>query len=177
MSQNVEKICLLRQDIVTFLEMKGQNTDEIRDENWLQDLAFAVDITAQLTGLNLKLQAPFTYDVTKAEESMQMELLEMQSDPTLRAKYLEVEMPGFLSYLPEEFKNFRKFASKIMAMFGFIYVCEQLISFMRSTKTSQRTRLTDVVSDQSRNCTGISTRQQKLSLGKGVKPHGNTIND
>jgi hypothetical protein len=39
-----------------FLEMKGQNADEIKDESWLQDLAFAVDIAAQLTDLNLKLQ-------------------------------------------------------------------------------------------------------------------------
>ena len=36
--------------------MKGQNTDEIKEESYLQDLAFAVDITAQLTDLNLKLQ-------------------------------------------------------------------------------------------------------------------------
>ena len=28
-------------------------------------------------------------------------------------------------------------------MFGSTYVCEQLFSFMKSTKTSQRTRLTD----------------------------------
>jgi hypothetical protein len=39
-----------------FFEIKGQNTDEIKDESWLQDLDFAVDITAQLTDLNLKLQ-------------------------------------------------------------------------------------------------------------------------
>jgi hypothetical protein len=32
--------------------------------------------------------APFTFDVAKAEESLQMELLGMQSDSTLRAKYL-----------------------------------------------------------------------------------------
>ncbi|KFD62881.1 hypothetical protein M514_24921 [Trichuris suis] len=87
--------------------------------------------------------APFTYDVTKAEESLQMEPFEMESDSTLRARYLEVGVPGFLLYLAEEFKNFRKYASRIMAMFGSIYVCEQLFSFMRSTKTSQRTRLTD----------------------------------
>jgi len=36
-----------------------------------------------------------------------------------------------------------KFATMIMAMFGSTYVCEQLFSFMKLTKTSQRTRLTD----------------------------------
>ena len=68
---------------------------------------------------------------------MQMELLEMQSNSTLRAKYLEVGIPGFFSYLPEKFKKFRNFATKIMSMFGSTYVCEQLFSFMKSTKTSQ----------------------------------------
>ena len=89
------------------------------------------------------LSAPFTFDVANAEESLQIEPLEMQSDSTLRAKYLEVGIPGFFSYLPERFTNFRKFATRIMAMFDSTYVCEQLCSFMKSTKTCQRTRLTD----------------------------------
>jgi hypothetical protein len=42
----MKRFYLLRQEIIMFLEMKGQNTDEIKDESWLQDLAFAVDITA-----------------------------------------------------------------------------------------------------------------------------------
>ena len=66
----------------------------------------------------------------------------MQSDSTLKAKYLEVGIPGFYSYLPGKFTNFRKFSTRIMAMFGSTYVCEQLFSFMKLTKTSQRTRLT-----------------------------------
>lgn len=224
----LKRFYLLRQEIIMFLEMKGENTSTITDAPWIQDLAFAVDITAHLTDLNLKLQgknkiithlyddlkcfitklslwklhlssenlahfptcrdlkntadtesalsfakyashlellskefqerfcdfssfehqfdlfsAPFTFDVIKAEESLQMEILEMQSDSTLRAKFLEVGIPGFYSYLPEKFKIFRKFSTKIMAMFGSTYVCEQLFSFMKLIKTSQRTRLTD----------------------------------
>jgi len=87
--------------------------------------------------------APFTFDVAKAEESLQMELLEMQSDSTLRAKYLEVGIPSFFLYLPERFTNFRRFATRIMAMFGSTCVCEQLFSFMKSTKTCHRTTLID----------------------------------
>lgn len=52
----LKRFYLLRQEIITFLEMKGENTDEMKDESWLQDLAFAVDITAKLNDLNLKLQ-------------------------------------------------------------------------------------------------------------------------
>ena len=47
---------MLGQDIIIFLEMKGRNTYEMKDESWLQDLAFAMDITAQFNDLNLKLQ-------------------------------------------------------------------------------------------------------------------------
>jgi len=65
--------------------------------------------------------APFTFDVAKAEEVLQMELLEIQSDSTLRAKYLEVGIPGFFSYLSDRFTNFRRFATRIMAMFGSTY--------------------------------------------------------
>jgi len=72
-----------------------------------------------------------------------MELLEIQSDSSLGAKYLEVGIHDFFSYLPERFTNFRRFATRIMAMFGSTYVCEQLFSFMKSTKTCQRTTLTD----------------------------------
>ena len=36
--------------------MKGRSTDELKDESWPQDLAFAVDIITHLNDLNLKLQ-------------------------------------------------------------------------------------------------------------------------
>ena len=67
----------------------------------------------------------------------------MQSDSSLKAKYLEVGIPDFFSYLPERFINFRRLATRIVVMFGSTYLCEQLFPFMKSTKTSQRTRLTD----------------------------------
>ena len=52
----LKRFYLLRQEIKTSLEMKGRNTDEMKDESWHQDLGLAVDIAAQLCDLNLKLQ-------------------------------------------------------------------------------------------------------------------------
>ena len=72
-----------------------------------------------------------------------MELLEKQSDSSLRAEYIEVGIPDFFSYLPVRFINFIKFATRIVAMLGSTYLCEQLFPFMESTKPSVRTRLTD----------------------------------
>ena len=48
--------------------------------------------------------------------------------PPVIEKCLEVGINGLFSYLPE------KFAKNIMTMFGSIYVCEQLFSFMKLTK-------------------------------------------
>ena len=66
-----------------------------------------------------------------------MKLLEMQLNSALRAKYLEVKMPGFFSYIHEKWKkktNFRMFPKKIIAMFGFTYVCELLFSLRKLAK-------------------------------------------
>ena len=200
----------------------------MKDESWLQDLAFAVDITAQLNDLNLKLQGrnkliTLLYDDVKCyiaklsiwesqvssenlvhfptckelknstnttsalsfakydshlkllskelkkrfaishllnirlhysqrrllfmllrqKKACKWNILEMQSYSSLRAKYFVVEIPDFFPYLSERFINIRKFSTRIVMIFGFSYLCEQLFSFMKSTKTSQRTRLTD----------------------------------
>jgi hypothetical protein len=89
-----------------------------------------------------------------------------------------VGIPGFFSYLPEKFKDFEKFTTRIMAMFGSTYVCEQLFSFVKSTKTSQRTWLTDqhlsslIKVGTAQN---FSQTNQKLSLKRGVKPQDKTL--
>ena len=44
--------------------------------------------------------------------------------------------------LPKQYNSIRHFATRIMALFGSIYVCEQLFSFMKA-KTTQRDRLAD----------------------------------
>ncbi|XP_029654905.1 protein ZBED8-like, partial [Octopus sinensis] len=45
-------------------------------------------------------------------ESLQMELLEIQSDSILKAKYLEVGIPAFFSYLPGKFKTLKSLQQK-----------------------------------------------------------------
>jgi hypothetical protein len=46
----------LRNEIITFLKMKDQDTSDIEKINFQQDLAFLVDITRHLNDLNLQLQ-------------------------------------------------------------------------------------------------------------------------
>ena len=84
-----------------------------------------------------------TCDVSKVEKGLQLELLGIQSDSTLRVQFAEVGIPAFFTYLHKNFCTFKKFATKIMTMFGSTHFCEQLFSFMKAIKTSKRTRLTD----------------------------------
>jgi hypothetical protein len=43
-------------DIVQFLEERGDSFSQLRDVNWLCDLAFLADFTGYLRDLNLNLQ-------------------------------------------------------------------------------------------------------------------------
>jgi hypothetical protein len=81
-------------------------------------------------------------------------------------------IPGFFSYLPEKFKNFRKFATRIMAMFGSTYVCVWTVIFLHGIKKNFSENKADwstlVIFDQSRNCTNISARHTKNCHWKEV---------
>jgi hypothetical protein len=46
----------LRQDIADFIEIKGNTINQVKDDEWVCDLAFLVDVTGYLNELNLKLQ-------------------------------------------------------------------------------------------------------------------------
>ena len=87
--------------------------------------------------------APFTFDASLADENLQMELLEMQSDSIVKAKYDAVGVSEFYSYLSEQYSSIKKFACYILAMFGSTYRCKQLFSFLKLIKHSQRSKLTD----------------------------------
>jgi glutaredoxin-related protein len=46
----------LRQDIADFMDIKGNTINQVKDDVWMCDLAFLVDVTGYLNELNLKLQ-------------------------------------------------------------------------------------------------------------------------
>ena len=46
----------LRDEIGTFMDMKGKIIPELSDDNWVRDLAFLVDLTMHFNDLNRKLQ-------------------------------------------------------------------------------------------------------------------------
>ena len=52
----LHRVYRLREKIATFLEQKNINAAEFRDQKWVCNLAFLVDVTSHLNKLNLQLQ-------------------------------------------------------------------------------------------------------------------------
>ncbi|UYV83646.1 GTF2IRD2 [Cordylochernes scorpioides] len=86
----------------------------------------------------------FSINIESVPNHMQMEVIDIQCDSDLKAKFIEVGVSEFYKYLPARFENTRKLAYEIMSMFGSTYRCEQLFSLMKGNKSPIRSRITDV---------------------------------
>ena len=87
---------------------------------------------------------PFVVDIDKVSEDMQMELVELQRDTVLKQKNMDIGVPEFYKFLPrDKFPKLLSEATKIMAMFGCTYICEQFFSSMKINNTVLRSKLTD----------------------------------
>lgn len=62
----------------------------------------------------------------------------MEYDSIHRRKCNGIDISRVLLYLPSRFKELGKFAAKIIATSDSIYLCEQLLSLMKSSKTSEQ---------------------------------------
>ncbi|KAM4620367.1 general transcription factor II-I repeat domain-containing protein 2 [Polymixia lowei] len=100
------------------------------------------DFEAQKSNFEL-LRNPFAVDVETAPVEMQMELIELQCDATLKAKYDTVGPARFIRFIPEAMPQLRQHAARTLCLFGSTYLCEQLFSVMNINKTSHRSRITD----------------------------------
>ncbi|KAH1182303.1 hypothetical protein KIL84_010057 [Mauremys mutica] len=75
---------------------------------------------------------------------MQMELVEVQCDIILKPKYTNVGIPEFYQFLSQErFPMLFSASTRLMALFGSTYICEQFFSSMKINKSVLRSRLTD----------------------------------
>lgn len=88
---------------------------------------------------------PFTVEVDSAPELLQMELIDIQANNELRAKFDSESLDQFYrKYLDDEhFPALFTLAKKMACIFGSTYRCEQLFSQMNLMKTKLRSRLND----------------------------------
>ncbi|KAJ8333525.1 hypothetical protein SKAU_G00194180 [Synaphobranchus kaupii] len=113
--------------------------------SWLKtefDRRFS-DFRAQQSGFDI-FANPFTTDVCTAPQHLQMELIELQSDSGLRAKFQDAAIQDFYRLLPPGLMpQLRLHAARVLSMFGSTYLCEQFFSIMNLNKNKHRSRLTD----------------------------------
>ena len=91
------------------------------------------------------LSSPFATDFEKAPDAVQLELIDLQCDSTLKEKFQSESIDKFYALLnASKFANLRKMAMKLLILFGSTYICEQTFSTMNINKTKLRSNLTDV---------------------------------
>jgi len=87
---------------------------------------------------------PFTFEVDKSFSDVQLELCELQNTASLKTSFSEKSLTDFYKGLSkQDFPNLRKFASKMLSIFGSSYICEQTYSKMKHAKTNSRNKLSD----------------------------------
>ncbi|XP_076057126.1 general transcription factor II-I repeat domain-containing protein 2-like [Oratosquilla oratoria] len=90
--------------------------------------------------------APFDFPVEDAPASLLMELVELQCNDEMRAKFCTSSPLSFCRNIVLPSNNFQKYIAhvqRIVAMFGSTYCCEQLFSKMKYTKSHLRFQLSD----------------------------------
>lgn len=98
------------------------------------------------SSLNMEIfQNPFAIDISEVPSNLQMNIVDLQSNSTLKTAFKEstdlIQFYGGLS--SENFKELKKFAQQIITMFGSTYLCEQTFSILNYRKNKNCSRLTD----------------------------------
>uniref|UniRef100_A0A4W6D5G1 HAT C-terminal dimerisation domain-containing protein n=1 Tax=Lates calcarifer TaxID=8187 RepID=A0A4W6D5G1_LATCA len=81
---------------------------------------------------------PFLVDAEEVEESLQLELIEMQCDDSLKSQHQLLSLPDFYQSLDNaKFPLMRRHAKRMMSLFGSTF------SLLNQNKSRLRTRMTD----------------------------------
>ncbi|XP_055462201.1 general transcription factor II-I repeat domain-containing protein 2 [Psammomys obesus] len=78
--------------------------------------------------------SPFSTKIDSVREELQMEVIDLQCNTALRAKYDEVGVPGFYRHLWSSYPKYRGHCARMLSMFSSTHVCEQLFSIMKLSK-------------------------------------------
>ncbi|CAI9721702.1 Hypothetical predicted protein [Octopus vulgaris] len=95
------------------------------------------DFKAQKNNFDL-LRNLFAVNGETAPVQIQMELIELQCNGTLKVKYDSVGPAQFTRFMTEAIPQVRLHAAPTLFLFGITYLCEQLFSVMKMNKTSHR---------------------------------------
>jgi len=125
------------------------------------------DFRNQQPSLDL-FSMPFSVNTADMPGSVQMELLELQNNSSLREKFFNVPLLTFYKdYISEDtFPNLRGHALKMCALLGSTYLCEEFFSRMKHVKSKTRSQIAD---QHLENTLRIATSNIGAYIGKLVK--------
>ena len=87
---------------------------------------------------------PYSLDVESASADIQLELIDLQADISLKESFKEINLIQFYASLSEDkFGHLKRFARKMCVFFASTYICEQTFSCMNFNKSKNRSSLTD----------------------------------
>ena len=90
------------------------------------------------------LCSPFACDIETAAEELQMELIDLHADNSLKMMFESKPLVEFYASLhSKKFQQLKKFARKVFVLFASTYICEQTYSVMKINKSKNRSLLTD----------------------------------
>lgn len=119
----------------SFWEKGGKLVLEFHSGEWMQDLAFMVDVTEHLNTWNKQLQG----------RNISLEIIDLQCDSGMKGEFAADGLDAFYQNLAPGYLSLTALAAKLLSMFGTTYLCEQVFSVMSSNKTKLRSRLTHIL--------------------------------
>ncbi|XP_005396792.1 PREDICTED: general transcription factor II-I repeat domain-containing protein 2B isoform X2 [Chinchilla lanigera] len=143
----VAKLCLwethlARNNLAHFPTLKSVSRDGSDGLNYIPRIAeLKSEFQRRLSDFKLYeaelmlFSSPFATKIDSVREELQMEVIDLQCNTALRAKYDKVGVPEFYKYLWSSYPKYRSHCARILSMFGSTYICEQLFSIMKLSQT------------------------------------------
>ncbi|KAK8397584.1 hypothetical protein O3P69_004391 [Scylla paramamosain] len=131
----------------TLQEQNPSTTDEYAGECAKLIEAFSErfkDVKSKQQELNI-FATPFNVEPADVPDNLQHEIIQLQSDDELKARYNNLSLLEFYRrYVSaDDFPILRRHALKYASVFGTTYCCEQFFSKLTLAKSRLRSRLTD----------------------------------
>ncbi|NP_001375011.1 general transcription factor II-I repeat domain-containing protein 2A isoform 7 [Homo sapiens] len=149
------KLCLwethlTRNNLAHFPTLKLASRNESDGLNYIPKIAeLQTEFQKRLSDFKLYeseltlFSSPFSTKIDSVHEELQMEVIDLQCNTVLKTKYDKVGIPEFYKYLWGSYPKYKHHCAKILSMFGSTYICEQLFSIMKLSKTKYCSQLKD----------------------------------
>ncbi|XP_015424050.1 PREDICTED: general transcription factor II-I repeat domain-containing protein 2B isoform X2 [Myotis davidii] len=149
------KLCLwethlARNNLAHFPTLKSVSRNESDSLNYIPKIVeLKTEFQKRLSDFKLYeseltlFSSPFSVKIESIHEALQMEVIELQCNMVLKTKYDKVGIPEFYKHLWSSYPRYKSHCAKILSMFGSTYICEQLFSIMKLSKTKYCSELKD----------------------------------